>query len=74
MFIIVRFREGDWDFFWCDREWLVTNYDTTFLQEHQKVLHFRNHYELTRKNLMVKNLRRMRKQIEREQGKIEAQR
>ncbi|KAL8566330.1 putative tubulin polyglutamylase ttll9 [Nucella lapillus] len=65
--------EGKWDFFWCDREWVHTNYDTTFLQEHQKILHFRNHYELTRKNLMVKNLKRMRKQIEREQGKLEAQ-
>ncbi|XP_076469914.1 putative tubulin polyglutamylase TTLL9 [Babylonia areolata] len=65
--------DGEWDFFWCDREWVHTNYDTTFLQEHQKILHFRNHYELTRKNLMVKNLKRMRKQIEREQGKLEAQ-
>ena len=34
--------------------------------------HFRNHYELTRKNLMAKNLKRLRKFIERESGKIEA--
>jgi len=38
--------DGDWDFYWCDREWLHANYDTTFLQEHQKILHFRNHYEV----------------------------
>jgi hypothetical protein len=30
--------------------------------------------QLTRKNLMVKNLKRLRKQTEREQGKTEAQR
>ncbi|XP_052816470.1 probable tubulin polyglutamylase TTLL9 isoform X3 [Mya arenaria] len=65
--------EGDWDFHWCDREWLHANYDTMFLQEHQKILHFRNHYELTRKNLMVKNLKRLRKQTEREMGKKEAE-
>ncbi|XP_064610571.1 probable tubulin polyglutamylase TTLL9 [Liolophura sinensis] len=65
--------EGDWDFFWCDREWLKDNYDSTYLQEHQKILHFRNHYELTRKNLMVKNLKRMKKQVEREVGKAEGQ-
>ncbi|PVD21451.1 hypothetical protein C0Q70_19624 [Pomacea canaliculata] len=65
--------EEEWDFYWCDREWMLANYDTIFLQEHQKILHFRNHYELTRKNLMVKNLKRMRKQVEREQGKTEGQ-
>ncbi|XP_048727639.2 probable tubulin polyglutamylase TTLL9 isoform X8 [Ostrea edulis] len=63
--------DGDWDFYWCDREWLHQNYDTMFLYEHQKILHFRNHYELTRKNLMVKNLKRLKKQTEREQGKAE---
>ncbi|WAR11539.1 TTLL9-like protein [Mya arenaria] len=68
-----RSSEGDWDFHWCDREWLHANYDTMFLQEHQKILHFRNHYELTRKNLMVKNLKRLRKQTEREMGKKEAE-
>ncbi|KAJ8303559.1 hypothetical protein KUTeg_019955 [Tegillarca granosa] len=65
--------DGDWDFYWCDREWLHQNYDTMFLHEHQKILHFRNHYELTRKNLMVKNLKRLRKQTKREMGKVEAQ-
>ncbi|XP_063441577.1 probable tubulin polyglutamylase TTLL9 isoform X3 [Mytilus trossulus] len=70
---IPRNSDGDWDFYWCDREWLHQNYDTMFLHEHQKILHFRNHYELTRKNLMVKNLKRLRKQTEREQGKTEAQ-
>ena len=30
-------------------------------------------FQLTRKNLMVKNLKRLRKLTEREQGKVEAQ-
>ena len=46
-FCHVAYRDGEWDFFWCDREWVHTNYDTTFLQEHQKILHFRNHYEVS---------------------------
>lgn len=41
------YSDGDWDFYWCDREWLHQNYDTMFLYEHQKILHFRNHYEVT---------------------------
>ena len=44
-FTVYLFSDGDWDFYWCDREWLHANYDTMFLQEHQKILHFRNHYE-----------------------------
>ncbi|XP_059153430.1 probable tubulin polyglutamylase TTLL9 [Physella acuta] len=63
--------DGEWDLYWCDREWLHANYDNMFLQEHQKILHFRNHYELTRKNLMVKNLKRFRKQTDKELGKAD---
>jgi len=40
------------------------------LQPHQKINHYRNHYELTRKDLMVKNLKRYKKQLEKE-GKFE---
>jgi tubulin polyglutamylase TTLL9 len=40
------------------------------LQPHQRVNHFRNHYELTRKDLMVKNLKRHKKQLEKE-GKFD---
>jgi tubulin polyglutamylase TTLL9 len=34
------------------------------------VNHYRNHYELTRKDLMVKNLKRFKKQLEKE-GKFD---
>jgi tubulin polyglutamylase TTLL9 len=36
------------------------------MEEHVRICHFRNHFELTRKNLMVKNLKRLKKQLERE--------
>ncbi|XP_031228169.1 probable tubulin polyglutamylase TTLL9 isoform X3 [Mastomys coucha] len=58
--------EGEWDFYWCDVSWLRENFDHTYMDEHVRISHFRNHYELTRKNYMVKNLKRFRKQLERE--------
>ncbi|XP_031228170.1 probable tubulin polyglutamylase TTLL9 isoform X4 [Mastomys coucha] len=64
--------EGEWDFYWCDVSWLRENFDHTYMDEHVRISHFRNHYELTRKNYMVKNLKRFRKQLERESGKMEA--
>ena len=68
----VKEGENDWDIFWCDVGWMRENFDHFYLQEHVKLCHFRNHYELTRKNLMVKNLKRLRKQFEREHGKTAA--
>ncbi|KAJ6655907.1 hypothetical protein lerEdw1_004678 [Lerista edwardsae] len=65
-------REGEWDFYWCDVRWLQENFDHTYMDEHVRISHFRNHYELTRKNYIVKNLKRFRKQLERESGKMEA--
>jgi len=65
-------REGEWDFYWCDVGWMRENFDHMYMEEHVKICHFRNHYELTRKNLMAKNMKRLKKQIEREFGKLEA--
>ncbi|XP_074067950.1 putative tubulin polyglutamylase TTLL9 isoform X1 [Macrotis lagotis] len=67
-----RDREGEWDFYWCDVSWLRENFDHIYMDEHVRISHFRNHYELTRKNYMVKNLKRFRKQLERDVGKLEA--
>ncbi|XP_051788797.1 probable tubulin polyglutamylase TTLL9 [Erpetoichthys calabaricus] len=65
-------EDGEWDFYWCDVAWLRENFDHTYMDEHVRICHFRNHYELTRKNLMVKNLKRYRKLLEREAGRMEA--
>ncbi len=62
--------ETEWDFHWADVGWIRECLDHVRLEDHQKVNHFRNHYELTRKDLTVKNLKRMKKTLEKE-GKLE---
>lgn len=44
----VKEGEGEWDFYWCDVAWMREHFDHLYLEEHQRVCHFRNHYELTR--------------------------
>lgn len=65
--------EMDWDLFWCDKEWIHEVFDHIHLQPHQKVNHFRNHYELTRKDLLVKNIKRAQRQAVRDGLQEEAQ-
>jgi tubulin polyglutamylase TTLL9 len=67
----VKEPDGEWDFYWCDVGWMREHFDHCYLEEHQRINHFRNHYELTRKNLMAKNLKRLKKSLEKE-SKIEA--
>ena len=62
--------ETDWDVAWIDTGWLRENFDTMHLEEHQRLNHFRNHYELTRKDNLIKNLKRTQRQLQRE-GKDE---
>eukprot|EP00927_Polykrikos_kofoidii_P074103 TRINITY_DN70067_c0_g1_i1.p1 TRINITY_DN70067_c0_g1~~TRINITY_DN70067_c0_g1_i1.p1 ORF type:complete len:513 (-),score=66.54 TRINITY_DN70067_c0_g1_i1:140-1588(-) len=65
--------ELDWDLFWCDKEWIHEVFDHIHLQSHQRVNHFRNHFELTRKDLLVKNIKRAQRQAQREGLVEEAQ-
>jgi tubulin polyglutamylase TTLL9 len=66
--------EGDdWDILWVDREVIYDVLNHSHLQNNQRVNHFRNHFELTRKDLMVKNLKRQKKQLEKEGKFDEAQ-
>ncbi|CAK0893765.1 unnamed protein product, partial [Prorocentrum cordatum] len=62
--------EQDWDVFWCDKEWIHEVFDHIHLQPHQRVNHFRNHYELTRKDLLVKNIKKAERQARRD-GNLE---
>ena len=59
--------EPDWNVYWAN----VNTCKQVFhpdsgvrLGEHQLINHFPNHYELTRKDLMVKNIKRFRKDLE----------
>jgi len=56
--------ELDWDIYWCEKEWIHEHLDHIHLQPHQKVNHFRNHFELTRKDLLLKNIKRAKKNCE----------
>jgi len=58
--------ELDWDFFWCDKEWIHDTFDHVHLQPNQRINHFRNHFELTRKDLLVKNIKRACRQAQRD--------
>jgi len=62
--------DTDWNLFWADKDWINETYDKIHLDPHQRVNHFRNHYELTRKDLLVKNMKRLRRMHEKE-GRLE---
>ncbi|DBA01932.1 TPA: LOW QUALITY PROTEIN: hypothetical protein N0F65_006665 [Lagenidium giganteum] len=63
-----------WDLHWADVGWVREHLDaSTPLQEHQRINHFQNHYELTRKDLLVKNLKRMKKLLQRSESRVEAE-
>lgn len=60
---------GGWNFYWCSVHTIHVMFsgETPFrLREDQIVNHYPNHQELTRKDLMVKNIRRYRRDLERE--------
>lgn len=65
--------EEDWNIFWA-LPWTVKqifNHGSGYrLGEMQLLNHFPNHYELTRKDLMVKNIKKFRKEMEKENNPI----
>ncbi|KAG5446572.1 putative tubulin polyglutamylase ttll9 [Clonorchis sinensis] len=66
-------REDECEFYWCEPMTMKELFDHGLPTSLMKVCHFRNHHELTRKNLMVKNLKRFKKKYEKDYGKLEAQ-
>ncbi len=48
------------------RRWIHHELDKMHLNDWQRINHFPNHYELTRKDLLIKNLKRAKRQLERE--------
>ena len=51
-------KSRQWHVFWADKDWIHGELDRIHLEPHQRVNHFRNYYELTRKDLLAKNLKR----------------
>lgn len=63
-------EDEGWDFTWSDREWIYAVFDKLHLESWQKINHFRNGRELCRKDLMAKNMKRRRRDLEKA-GKLE---
>ncbi|KAK2962359.1 putative Tubulin glycylase 3A [Blattamonas nauphoetae] len=61
----------NWDIIWADVNW-VHHCNFSYLREHQRVNHFPNHYEFTRKDLLNKTLRKYKRHLERTVGSAEA--
>ena len=60
--------DSDWNIYWASPQGTKAIFSAESgvrLNDNQVVSHFPNHYELTRKDLMVKNLKRYRKDLER---------
>ncbi|CAI5636163.1 unnamed protein product [Oreochromis niloticus] len=66
-------ENDDWNFYWMSIQTIrnVFSVDTGYrLSDDQMVNHFPNHYELTRKDLMIKNIKRYRKELEKESSPL----
>ena len=60
--------DSDWNLYWASPQGTKAIFSAESgirLNDNQVVSHFPNHYELTRKDLMVKNIKRYRKELER---------
>lgn len=62
----------EWSFNWADRGWIHTELDKLHLHEWQRINHFPNHQELTRKDLLIKNLKRTKRHLDKEDRAAEA--
>jgi hypothetical protein len=68
-------EDEDWDVYWASVGSVKAIFSADSgvrLQTGQLINHFPNHYELTRKDLMVKNIKRYQKQVKREGGNVDA--
>jgi hypothetical protein len=64
--------DTDWDFNWADVAWVREFMDAIPARVGQRLNHFRNHYELTRKDLLVKNLKRTVRALEKDNDAAQA--
>ena len=59
-------NNDNWDLYWGDREVVYEIFDTQHLDAHKRLNHYRNARELCRKDLLVKNLKKRKRQLEKE--------
>eukprot|EP01066_Platyproteum_vivax_P016338 Platyproteum_vivax@DN7088_c0_g1_i4.p1 len=64
--------DTDWDLHWCERDGLIETF-ANHVQAHQRVNHYTNYYELTRKDLIIKHLKKLHKKTLKEKGEEEGE-
>ncbi|CAD5123920.1 DgyrCDS12228 [Dimorphilus gyrociliatus] len=65
--------DEDWNFYWATVQTVRSIFSVESgyrLSDDQVINHFPNHYELTRKDLMVKNIKRYRRDLEKENSPV----
>lgn len=63
-----RETEGDdWDLNWAERDTTYEVFDAQHLQPWQRINHYRNDRELCRKDLLAKNLKKRKRQLQKDQ-------
>ncbi|KAL4462148.1 hypothetical protein ABPG72_010464 [Tetrahymena utriculariae] len=62
----------DWDLNWAEKEWILDVMDHAHVSSNQRVNHFRNFSELCRKDLLIKNIKKYKKTLEKENKLEEA--
>ncbi|GFG32619.1 hypothetical protein Cfor_12369, partial [Coptotermes formosanus] len=65
--------DDDWNFYWAGTHTCrsLFSVDSGYrMTDNQFINHFPNHYELSRKDLLVKNIKRYRKELEREKDPL----
>lgn len=58
--------DTEFDLHWADRDWTYGVMDSMHLDSWQRLNHFRNGRELCRKDLLIKNVKRKRRQLDKE--------
>lgn len=69
LYLYIFSPEDDWNFYWASTQTCRNLFavDSGYrMNDFQIINHFSNHYELTRKDLMVKNMKRYRRDLERD--------
>ncbi|XP_021946809.1 probable tubulin polyglutamylase TTLL1 isoform X1 [Folsomia candida] len=65
--------DDDWNFYWANVPTcrVIFGVESGYrMHDNQIISHFPNHYEITRKDLLVKNIKRYRKDVEKEGGPL----
>lgn len=56
-------EEDDWNVYWCEKEYIPETLDKIRLFPEKRINHFRNFYEICRKDLLSKNVKRYKKAL-----------